>query len=361
MTFHRDLWLGCFLAVALTAFLINASEAQEKDPALKGLEQAWSLEGAWTGVVSDGNKGVIYALDQGGKCVEVDLTGKKRREINIPPKEGGFVRLANLSRDGGKALLTFTTWGGDLRAYDLDGKQLWSYPRVTGIDDVWASDLDGDGSDEVIVGYNGGTGLHVLDSQGQLLWKSTAIGNVWHVCAGNVWGEGAPQVVTTSAAGKVHVFGSDGKKRKDLDAGFYANMVRVGKLSEKDKAATVLVAGSSLAGGANPQTAILTALSGDGAKKWSLELPAGTEPHIDSAYVALDKSWLAVGMRGGQVHVVDIEKGAIIASVSDQGMTPEVGWATSKDAGSPLLLVATGRPDAIRGSKLNAFRVAKPK
>jgi hypothetical protein len=54
------------------------------------------------------------------------------------------------------------------------------------------------------------------------------------------------------------------------------------------------------------------------------------------------------------VHVVDIEKGEIIAGVSDQGMIAEVGWATSKYAGAPLLLVATG-------SKLNAFRVAKPK
>jgi hypothetical protein len=351
MTLHRALWLGCFLAVMLAAFLVDASVAQEKGSALKGLEQAWSLEGAWTGVVSDENKGVVYTLGLGGKCVEVDLTGKKQREINIPQDSGAVVRLANLSRDGGKALLTFTAWSGELRAYDLNGKKLWSYP--SGIDDVWVSDLDGDGSDKVIVGYNGNTGLHVLDSKGQLLWKSTAIGNVWHVCAGNVWGERDPQVVTTSAAGKIHVFGSDGKKRKDLDAGCYASMVRVGKLSEKDKAATILVVGAALDEGANQKT-ILAALSGDGAKKWSVELPAGTSPHVDSAYVAPGKSWLAVGMRGGQVHVVGIEKGEIIASVSDQGMSPEVVWATSKDAGVPLLLVATG-------SKLNAFRVAKPK
>lgn len=266
---------------------------------------------------------------------------------------GAIVRLANLSRGGGKALLAFTAWSGELRAYDLDGKQLWSY--ASGIDDVWASDLDGDGSDEVIVGYNGGIRLHVLDSKGQLLWKTTGIGNVWHVCAGNVWGEGSPQVVTTSAAGQVHVFSSDGKNRKDIDAGIYANMVRVAKLSEKDKAATVLVAGSVLDGKPNPTSVMLTALTVLGAKKWSLALPAGIQPHVDSAYVAPGKPWLAVGMRGGQVHVVDIERGEIIASASDQGMTPEVGWVTSKDAGSPLLLVATG------GSKLNAFRVAKPK
>jgi outer membrane protein assembly factor BamB len=349
---HRTLWLGCFLALAIVAFLVDASLAQEKGPALKGLEQAWSLKGAWTGVVGDENKGVIYALGLGGKCVEVDLTGKTQREIKIPQDGGAVVRLATLSRDGTKALLTFTAWRGELRAYDLNGMSLWSYP--SGIDDVWASDVDGDGSDEVIVGYNGSTGLHVLDSKGQLLWKSTAIGNVWHVCAGNVWGEGSPQVVTTSAGGKVHVFGSDGKNRKDLDAGCYAIMVRVGMPSEKDKAATVLVAGPSRGGEADPKPVILAALSGDGAKKWSVELPAGTPPHVNSAYLAPGRSWLAVGMLGGQVHVIDIDQGEIIASVSDQGMSAEVGWATSKDDGSPLLLVATS-------SKLNAFRVAKPK
>ncbi len=359
MTLHRGLWFRSFVTVTLTAFLIDASLAQDKSPALKGMEQAWSLKGAWTGVVSDEKKGLIYSVGLGGKCVEVDLAGKKQREMNLPQNSGAIVRLANLSRDGGKVLLAFTAWSGELRAYDLDGKQLWSY--ASGIDDVWASDLDDDGSDEVIVGYNGGVGLHVLDSKGQLLWKTTGIGNVWHVCAGNVWGEGAPQVVTTSAAGQVHVFSSDGKNRKDIDAGIYANMVRVAKLSEKDKAAMIFVAGSALDGKPNPTTEMLTALTVYGAKNWTLALPAGTPPHVDSAQVAPGKPWLALGMRGGKVHVVDIEKGEMIASVSEQGMTPEVGWATSKDSGAPLLLVATGLPLATGGSKLNAFRLAKPK
>ena len=129
-------------------------------------------------------------------------------------------------------------------------------------------------------------------------------------------------------------------------------MVRVGVPSEKDKAATVLVAGPVPGGEADPKPIVLAALSGDGAKKWSVELPAGTQ--VNSAYLAPGKPWLAVGMLGGQVHVVDIDKGDIIASVCDHGISAEVGWAASKDAGAPLLLVATF-------GKLNAFRVAKPK
>jgi hypothetical protein len=354
MSMQRVLWCGCFLATGLAALLVNASAAQEKGSSQKGLEQAWSLEGTWTGVVSDEGKGAIYTIGRGDKCVELDLAGKQQREIKLAESKGSILRIATFPGAVGKALLTFSVWGEELRAYDLSGKQLWSYPRETGIDDVWARDLNGDGSDEVIIGYNGGTGLHVLDGMGKLLWKSTAIGNVWHVCAGDVLGEGKPQVVTTSAAGKVHVFDGGGKQSKDLDAGCYANMVRIGKLSEKDKAAMIVVAGSALGGAGNQKTAILTSMSGQGDKKWSLELPAGSPPHVDSAQLAPGKPWLAVGMRGGQVHVVDLEKGEIIASANDQGMTPEVGWASGKDPGAPLLLVATS-------SKLNAFRVAKSK
>lgn len=354
MSMKFVLLCGCFLATGFATLFVNASAAPEKGSSQKGLEQAWSLEGAWTGVVSHEGKGAIYTIGQGGKCVELDLAGKQQREIKLAENKGSILRIATLPGAVEKALLTFSVWGEELRAFDLSGKHLWSYPRETGIDDIWARDLNGDGSDEVIIGYNGGTGLHVLNDMGKRLWKSTANGNVWHVCAGDVLGEGKPQVVTTSAAGTVHLFDGKGKQSKDLDAGCYASMVRIGKLSEKDKAAMIFVAGPALGGAGNQKTVILTSMSGQGEKIWSLELPAGIPLHIDSAQLAVGKPWLAVGMRGGQVHVVDLEKGQIIASVNDQGMTPEVGWASGKDLGVPLLLVATGR-------KLNAFRIAKSK
>lgn len=310
--------------------------------------EAWTLDGEWTGVVGDESKGAIYAVGRDGKCIDVNFAGKNRRESKL---EGGgsTVRLATF-RDGAKALLTFEKHIKELRAFDLNGKELWNYPD--GIDDVWASDLDGDGSDEVIVGYNGNTGLHVLDGKGQLLWKSTDIVNVWHVCAGDVMGEGKVQVVTTSARGKAHVFSSDGKKRKDIeDPRCYASMVRIAKPSDKEKAATILVAGAARGVLGGPE--VLTALSGDGTKRWSMKLSSGQlASDIASAYVAPGRPWLAVGMLGGHVHVVNIDTRKIIATMKDQGWRPEVGWGTDKDAGMPLLLVATG-------SKLNAFRAAE--
>ena len=317
-------------------------------------EQAWSLEGNWTGVAGDEQSGAIYALGPRGKCVELDSAGKVQREITLPGDTGSLLRLARLAKEEGPSLLTFGVWNAELRVYDAKGKHLWNYARETGIDDVWAFDLDGDKLDEVIVGYNGGTGVHVLDSTGKLLWKSTAIGNVWHVSAGQVLSEKSVQVVTTSAAGKVHIFSSDGKKQQELDPGCYGSMVRVGKVSPKDETATIFVAGPAIDEGSDPKTLALNAISSDGAKKWSVELPAKSTLHIDSAALALGKPWLAVGIRGGQVHVVDVAKGEVIASLNSQGPFCEVGWGVGKEGEVPLLLIAGGR-------RLNAFRVNEAK
>jgi hypothetical protein len=89
------------------------------------------------------------------------LAGKKTREIRFPGGVGWTLRPATFGDDGAKAPLTFSHWLGELNAYDFSGKPLWSYPRASGIDDVWAGDLDGDGWDEGIVGYNGDTGIEI--------------------------------------------------------------------------------------------------------------------------------------------------------------------------------------------------------
>jgi len=352
MSPQRAFWSVCLLAFASAALLVRAGEAQETAAAADGLEPAWSVQGMWSGVAADERSGTIYALSLFGRCVELDSAGKVLREISVAP---GGSRLLRLARFGGQekpALLNFDVWAGDLRAFDSDGRQLWSYPAATGIDDVWAADLNGDGTDEVLVGYNGGTGLHVLDGEGRLLWKSTAIGNVWHVCAGNVWGEKTSQVVAASAAGGVHVFGSDGKDRVDLKAGCYAFMVRVGKISKEDNAATIFVAGSPLDVASTRRETVIVALSGDGRTKWSLRLPAGGVASVISASPAPTRPWLAIGTRNGEVHVVDARAGKLMASTGDPGADAEVAWATPEDKGAPLLLVATGM-------KLNAFRVVE--
>lgn len=350
MSLRFSPWSVACVAVALPFLLGQASAVQEKSTAPATLERVWSVDGRWNGVVFDKDKGVIFALGVFGNCAELDVAGKTQRSLNLGKGYAMTLRLARSRGESGNKLLAFHTWSTDLRAYDLDGNHLWSYPRATGIDDVWAADLNGDNAEEVIVGYNGGGGVHVLNGEGQLLWKTTAVGNVWHVCAGDVRGTGQRQVVTTSAAGMVHVFGSKGKRYRDLDAGCYASMVRAGRLSPKDKKATVFVAGSVSGAEGKDRTQVLSALAPDGGRGWSIPLATGAMREVSSCLLAPGKSWLAVGITVGEVSVVDVQAGRIIATAKGQGMMPEIGWASRGDDDEPLLLVATG-------DKLNAFRV----
>jgi hypothetical protein len=151
-------------------------------------------------------------------------------------------------------------------------------------------------------------------------------------------------VITTSAVGRVHVFSAEGAKLKDLTPGFYASMVRLARLGGAQAAATILV------GGTGGSRVPLAALDYEGKRRWSIDLPVLETNFIDSAQPAPGRPWLAVGLRGGLVHVVDLDRGEIIAHTPGQGTRPEVGWLAAEGAGPPLLLVATG--DA-----LNAFRL----
>lgn len=314
------------------------------------LEEAWLLPAgagakAWRGVVAAKSGSTVYAAAT-RTIAEVDSSGTIVRELAIPGSP--ILRLARIAGHEGPVFLAFSTWSRDVRAYDVAGKRLWIYPSTasTGIDDVWPADLNGDQSDEVIVGFNGGTGLHVLNGAGVLQWDSngggraTGIGNVWHVSAGDLRGQSAPEIVATSAGGRVHVFSADGKQRRELNPGFYASMVRVWTEGRPQ----ILVGGGSSV--TPPQMA---GLSADGTILWSLRLadsPLG--PY--SAYPASGRPWLAVGLKGGLVQVIDIDRGEVIASVESLSRLPELAWLSGPAGEAPLLVIST--PEALR-----AFRV----
>jgi peroxiredoxin len=333
----EDLLAGKDLA---TATLAAAEKAKQQKAALTtvGLKAAWTLPGQWNGVVADGPSKTVYATDSLKGAVAIDADGTIQRAIQIG--QAGWVRLANLVGDAAPELITYRTWGASVKAFSSTGEALWEYPGGAGVDDVWAADVNGDGRDEVIIGYNGSTGLHVVDAGGKPLWKFADIGNVWHVTAGDFMGDRETEVVTTSAQGAVHVFSADGRKLKDIDVGFYANVVRMATLGDGSHPA--VVTGSANGG------EVMVCLNAEGEKKWSLALPGGDSNHVDDVAVAT-KPWAAVAMRGGLIHVVDLESGQIVAHVEEQGQRTQVAWLP-REGQSPLLLVATGKD-------LNAFEV----
>ena len=307
--------------------------------ATQGLEQLWTLNGRFSGVVWDARANVIRAVS-GATLLELDSAGRIMRQT--PFGTAPTLRLAHFASQE-TVLLAFGTWSPDVRAVDLNGTELWRY-TAGAVDDVYALDLDGDQSDEVIVGLNGSVGLHVLNSDGQLLWKSTDIGNVWHVSAGDVLRQGAPQVVTTSARGQVHVFSDNGNSRTDLVPGFYANMIRTGKVRAEDAGDTLFVGGTSSDGPLR-----LAALAGDGSIQWTNDL-SFDHRSIYSISLAEGKPWIAAGLQGGEIVVVNAEGGVTIAAIDGQGFSPETTWMKSADDENSVLIVSTG-------SKLSAFRV----
>jgi hypothetical protein len=342
------------LTLVVVASLALSSHARSPQPQPATAPPAetllvWSFD-AGRGVVGDAKTGLIYAASRrGAEIIESDLAGTIQRRIRLRPTTGlstGILRLARFSGGTQPILLAFSTWSSNVQAFALDGTQLWSYPgpaEPAGIDDVSVVDLNGDGTDEVIVGFNGATGVRVIDSKGQLAWQSTTIGNVWHVSGGDVLGTGGGQVVTTSAKGMVHVFSANGVERTDIQPAFYANMVRTGMIPETARAATVV------AGGMTRDITALAAFSGRGVMQWSLQLPT-SEPGVRAAWLAPTKPWLAVHVRDGAVHVIDVERGVVISSLKSQGPIVEVGWSRPESDGSPLLLVSDG-------GQLRAYRI----
>jgi thiol-disulfide isomerase/thioredoxin len=327
------------LAKAAEAREKRGAQASGKDLQAAGVTAAWTLPGKYNGVAVDAATNTVYATSPAGVTV-IDSAGKVQREIAV--KDGDILRLANLAGDGAPEMVVFTGWGPSVKAYNAAGEPVWDYSLGDGVDDVWPADLDGDGMDEVVIGYNGGTGLHVLDQRGTPLWKFAEIGNVWHVTAGNFQDGDDIEVVTTSASGDLHVFDTGGKKLKDIDVSIYASIVRLAKLGDDPKLA--YICGSGEAG------EVMIAVNDEGDEKWALALPHLDVDHVDDLAISPTTPWAAVAMRGGLVHIVDLDSARIVARATEQGPRPQVAWLARENQ-SPLLLAASG-------SELNAFEVS---
>jgi outer membrane protein assembly factor BamB len=301
------------------------------------LEEVWSTQGeAYSGVGVEADGKTIVGVNWTTADL-FDKSGRKTRSFKLPIR-GGMLRCARLTAKDSRELLLFDVWGAELTAVGSNGVKLWTQPL--GIDDVWAADLDGDRKDEVIVGYNGNVGLHVFGGDGKLRWKDTSIGNVWHVTAGDIDGDGKLEVLTTSSAGKVHVFDADGQKLATFDPGTNANMVRVFRLPG-EPADNILVVG------ADSRDAQMVALNAKGDRLWRTDLPRGVNT-CGSLAVARGSKWAAAGSMGSVVWLTDVSTGKILGARPRLGR-PEVAWINDENE-APLLLVAST-------SGLAAFRV----
>ena len=153
------------------------------------------------------------------------------------------------------------------------------------------------------------------------------------VQSGDLQGDKKIEVVSTSAAGKIHVYRADGKAFGMFDPPFYGYAVRIGRLLKSDAADTILVtSGESLA-----------ALDGTGKTLWDHPLPKGIN-HVEAMALCPTRPWVVCGCRGGTVVVSDCAKGGVpIADAKLQADFIDATWAVGEDHDTPLVVVTSRR------------------
>jgi hypothetical protein len=110
---------------------------------------------------------VVVAADR--RVVVLDgATGAERRQFDVPRHASDCLTFANLSGGRRAADMLVKTRYGQIWAYDLQGKLLWTVEKPGGYrtcHQPFPIDLDGDGRDEIIAGFA------ALEHDGSLRWR----------------------------------------------------------------------------------------------------------------------------------------------------------------------------------------------
>lgn len=357
----EDLLAGKILATSETvAALTSGAQAPEKPNEEKGDEKAtpdvkktktapdaltsmgvvlaWKLDGPWTAVAADTTASVIFAANLKGEGVQLSQDGKRKGEFKLP---AAVSTLRVLQSEGKPALLGYQSWGRSLSAFDATGNEKWSAAVAEGISEVAAADVDGDGREEVLIAANSAPALQVLKNDGSKLWNAEKFGKATHVDSARMSSDGNLHVLATSTDGKVHDFSSTGAVYGKWDPKVFATIARVTRTSP-----TLIMAAGTTKGGEG-----MGAVDMEGKSKWSTPLSTNSRAAVDAAELSPDENRIAVAMRGGAIHVLDVKTGNVVATIAAQGLRPEIAWLGGTGTAGDLLLIATG-------SELNAVRVS---
>ncbi len=110
--------------------------------------------------------------------------------------------------------------GGGL--FDHDGKTIWRFDGVSGVDDVAYGDVDGDGRMEFAIAWNGGGGIQLRDRDGHDLWKQDDA-NVWHAEIVDTDNDGTPEIVHSNVSGALIIRDRRGNVLKQVRAPVYVS------------------------------------------------------------------------------------------------------------------------------------------
>jgi peroxiredoxin len=213
----------------------------------------------------DGNPEILIA-DKTKRLHILDATGLEKDNVVTLPDRFKLIEYGR-HKDQGPRLLGYSNWGSKVFVTNREGKLIWSYASLFGVNGARWGDLDGDDTDELIVGMNGGGGLHAVGADGKLLWKVSDIGNVWNQAVIPARNGQAGMVFATEAGGSVKVYDAKGNLLRSLRPnGKYCTQVGAA-VTDRIGSIQLIVMGEGATMGLDP-TGILawstTAIAGPG-------------------------------------------------------------------------------------------------
>jgi len=204
----QDDWLGAPKAkpeAASSGLKISDHPLQPVPLWTKTIARAQAIcTGDWYG---DGHEEILVA----DGAQRLHILGGDGAEKDVIPIAGNFTLIeCGHHKTQGPRLLGYSNWGHEVMVMDAQGKRVWSYSALLGVDGAHWGDLDNDGTDDLIVGMNGTGGLHAVDANGKLLWKAS-LGNVWNQAVVPGHGGEPALVVATEAGGSVKIYDAKGQ------------------------------------------------------------------------------------------------------------------------------------------------------
>jgi len=281
--------LPALLAFAQIPRLPEAPAALKKPGVIKGSEEFGKSIfltdaglGSATHIILDPSADARFGIAGTGGAVFLGADGKVKSRVKFSSRVS-YVQFVDVEKDGTWEFLNRGGHGwSDASLHDHDGKLLWKYGGMPGLNDMAAGDLDGDKVLDFVVGFNGGGGVRRLDRNGKVQWQQPD-GNVWHVEIVDTNADGLPEIVHSNAGGQLTVRDKDGKALRQSKPGTYFNQFSVCLWPTAKDGPHLIAAGAD----------ILSIYDFDGATQATLEAP-------HAAIVGSVARGVAVKLKGGE-------------------------------------------------------------